>query len=335
MNSGSGSGRATDPRVAVLDLGTNSFNLLIGEIRNENGPDIELLHTDRASVKLGKEGIGSDKIAPAAEERGLKAIQDHLKKIQEWDCGRTLAVATSGIRTASNGPAFLERIEKSTGQRVELIDGDREADLIAEGVRAAVPLGDEPVLILDIGGGSSEFLIADAHRTYWKKSYRIGAARLLNDIAPSDPIRENERKKAEQLLEERINDLLEVSKAYSVKSLVGCSGSFESIADMAFHRFPEAAEARGNGWARVELPHFHTLHQELLKSSLEERYRTPGLARMRAEMIVLGTIFIDTVLRRTGIERILTSYYSLREGILMEEARKMIEASPGRTRTDR
>ncbi len=323
MTSGSGS-VSTDPELlGVLDLGTNTFNLLIGELTETEGrPDIRPLFADRTPVKLRKEMVDGDRLSEAAQQRGIQAIEGHLQTLQEWDCHERIAIGTSGLRSARNAADFLSRVRDRTGLNPEIIDGEREAELITEGVRSALPLGKEPILILDIGGGSSEFIIADESRTYWKRSFEIGAARLLQEIDPSDPITEAEYKKTRERTLEMLTPLRNALQKNPTRTLVGCSGSFESISDMAFHHFPNAADPTDQRAVEVRLSHYQELQRGLLVSNLQERKKMKGLAEMRAEMIVLGSILIETVMEIAGSERLFTSYYALREGVLMEAAKK-------------
>ncbi len=315
MTSGSGSDTTERMRIAVLDLGTNTFNLLIGEQASEQD-ELRILFTDRYPVKLGKEGMEEGLISKEAQERGIEAILAHLKSCREWEVAEWAAIATSGIRSSRNGDRFLEELRKRTGLVPEVIEGEHEAELIGEGIRAAVPLDRTPVLGVDIGGGSSEFLIMDRERTHWKRSFEIGAARMLAHVNPKDPIEMEEVQKAETYIRKTIQPLEAVLKEIPVKTLIGCSGSFESISDMAFHRFPDASDPREKASVEVSLEHFQRIHRALLGSTLNERRNMKGLAEMRAEMIVLGSVMIRTVMDLAGIERLFTSYYALREGAL-------------------
>lgn len=304
--------------MAVLDLGTNTFNLLIGTIE----PELKQLFSSRTVVKLRKESIAGSALAEAAIDRGIRAIEGHLKVAQEWSCEKVVAVGTSGIRAAKNGERFVDRVHEATGIEVERIDGDREAELITEGVRATGALGQKPALILDIGGGSSEFIIADQDRTHWRKSYEIGVARLLKEVRPDEPIRPDQIERVREILWEKASSLEEALKEHEAPAtLIGCSGSFESIAEMAEHRFPDANAVQTRTWVEVALSQYQAIHQDLLRSTLEERLKMTGLAEVRAEMIVLGSILIQEVLEKAGTKRLISSFYSLREGLLLELAR--------------
>ena len=174
---------------AILDFGTNTFNLLIAE-RKERG--FSILHTSKQPVKLGKGGIQANRIAPDAKERGFVAIQNLMEIIALYDVDEIRAFATSAIRNAANGEKFTEDVYRKFGFRVRVIPGEREAELIYKGVRQAVSFDETNMMILDIGGGSNEFIICNIKGIVWKHSFELGMARLMELFTLSDPITSEE-----------------------------------------------------------------------------------------------------------------------------------------------
>jgi exopolyphosphatase/guanosine-5'-triphosphate,3'-diphosphate pyrophosphatase len=305
-------------RIAVIDLGTNTFNLLIAET---NGSGVyNILHNSKLPVKLGKNGIDKKEIRPDAITRGLNAIDRHLHTIREHNVERTYAYATSGVRSAKNGEQFVRMIMQRFNLEVEVISGDREAELVYQGVRQAVRMNGEKALILDIGGGSNEFIIADAENIYWKKSYPLGVARLLAKFKPSDPITIEEIEFISNYLEERLCDLFNEFRRHKVTTLIGASGSFETIVSMiraedpAFDTettlVPEAVD--------IDLTDFENLYQKLINSTLKERKQMKGLESMRLEMIVVATLIVKFVLQKLKINRLVQSNFALKEGVVYE-----------------
>jgi len=195
--------------LAILDFGTNTFNLLIAERKDR---DFEILHVSRQPVKLGRGGIQMNRITPDAFERGFVAIQNHLETIRSHGVTEIRAFATSAIRNASNGNQFVEEVKQRFGLRVRVITGDREAELIYKGVRQAIPMTDEKVLILDIGGGSNEFILCNRNGIIWKRSFEIGMARILELFDLSDPITSEEIQAVESYHLQELQPLLEVVK---------------------------------------------------------------------------------------------------------------------------
>ncbi len=142
-------------KTGIIDMGTNTFNLLI---EDEGG---QVYYNDKIPVKLGQGGIDHNHIAPPAFQRGLDALSRFRTICTEKGAEQIFAFATSAIRSADNGQQFVEEVEEQTGIRTNIIDGDREAMFIYEGVKHAITIGKSPVLIVDIGGGSTEAVIAD------------------------------------------------------------------------------------------------------------------------------------------------------------------------------
>ncbi|MDQ4140147.1 MAG: phosphatase, partial [Bacteroidota bacterium] len=172
-------------RIALIDMGTNTFHLLIAEIKPEGEP--ETLVKLKESVKLGQDGISLGAIAPDAVERALQTLTNFKVEIDKYDVSEVRAVATSAVRNAANGAKLTAAILKQTGIEVEVISGDREAELIYYGVKLALEIGSERSLIIDIGGGSVEFIICDGDTIFWKQSFEIGAQRLMDKFFINDP----------------------------------------------------------------------------------------------------------------------------------------------------
>jgi exopolyphosphatase / guanosine-5'-triphosphate,3'-diphosphate pyrophosphatase len=176
-------------RAAILDLGTNTFNLLIAEYSNKL--PFKTLVNQKIPVKLGEGRINDGEIIPAAFNRGIEAVKKYFGIIEKYKISSIKAYGTSAFRTAQNGQEFLNLLKKSHDLDVEIITGSHEAELIYLGVRQTLSFTGEKFVILDIGGGSNEFIVADMHNILWKKSYNLGVARLLARFNPTDPISSN------------------------------------------------------------------------------------------------------------------------------------------------
>ncbi|HEX2396436.1 MAG TPA: hypothetical protein VHI78_13900 [Bacteroidales bacterium] len=305
-------------RISVIDLGTNTFNLLIVETGEDQA--YKIIYNNKLPVKLGKSGIDKKEIRPDAITRGMNALERHLNTIQEFKSDKTYAFATSGIRSARNGEQFVKMIHQRFGMEVEIISGDREAELIYHGVKQAVNLNEEKVLILDIGGGSVELIIADKETIFWKKSYPLGVARLLAKFKPSDPISIEEIEFISNYLEERLSDLFEEFRKHKIHTLVGASGSFETIAAMIRADDPSFESETGTipQSVEIDLTDFENLYQKLINSTLKERKQMKGLESMRLEMIVVATLIVKFILQKLKITRLVQSNFALKEGVVYE-----------------
>jgi len=308
-------------RVAILDLGTNTFNIFVAEIFPNQ--TYKKVYKSKISVKLGEGGINNNFIESIPFERGINALKKHKKTILKYKAERVIAFATSAIRSASNGSEFVTEVKKNTGIEIEVISGEREAELIYYGVRSAVKMTNAPVLIMDIGGGSTEFIIAQNDKIFWKQSFLLGAARLLDKFKPSNPITVEEIKNIENYFEENLNPLFSAIGTFSnvnkkTLELIGSSGSFDSLAEMIGFRFYQVEALKGKSEYAFDLPDFEKMNQIIILSTAKERLSMKGLTKMRVDMIVISSIFVNYILKRLDIKQMRGSKYSLKEGILWE-----------------
>jgi exopolyphosphatase / guanosine-5'-triphosphate,3'-diphosphate pyrophosphatase len=308
-------------RFAIMDLGTNTFHLLISEI-NSKGESRTIFKSKR-TVKLGEGAIHRQYIDAVPFERGLKAIIGFAGILKKYKVDRVAGFATSAIRGASNGKLFIREIYRHTDLRMEVISGLREAGLIYNGVRQCVPIGRQPVLIMDIGGGSTEFIIANGNRIFWKHSFDIGAARLLELFPPSNPIAEPEIRKINRFLDRELKPLQVAMEKFSVNQLIGASGSFETLAEMMGWRFHKRNNAKSVKSLSLDLKEYEAIHQQLLLSTTAQRMKMKGLVKMRVDMIVPASICTKYVLKKFKLKEMVLSKYALKEGALWELSRNV------------
>jgi exopolyphosphatase/guanosine-5'-triphosphate,3'-diphosphate pyrophosphatase len=216
-------------RIAIIDLGTNTFHLLIAEIR-ESG--YRIIHRDRLAVKIGMGGINRDFITEGGMQRAMVALQSFKNSMDEFDVHRVYAFGTSALRNAKNGIEVVDKIKAITGIEVNIISGDQEAEFIYYGVKSAVGLGNDTSVIMDIGGGSVEFIIADSETIFWKESFEIGAQRLLEKFQHHDPIHFEEIIALDHYLLESLLPLKQALTKYHPTVLVGSSGTFDTLSDI-------------------------------------------------------------------------------------------------------
>ena len=305
---------------AILDLGTNTFLLLIVEA--ESDLTFKILHQSKRVVKLGQGGIGKNHIQKPAFKRGVQALLSLKKTIQKFEVSDVHAFATSAIRSADNGLDFVRAVNSSTGIEIQVIKGEEEAELIYLGVRQCVNLDEQPVLIMDIGGGSIEFILCNETGLLWKHSYNIGVARLLERFSPSDPITEDQIQLVESYLDNQLSDLSEMLVKYPVTRIIGSAGSFESYTDiLGFRNFGKALSSSLLSY-EFDLKQYFDLHNYLIQSTRSQRQSLKGLLRMRVDMIVLASIVANFVMKKYSISRMQYSAYSLKEGALWNSLRR-------------
>lgn len=294
-------------RKAIIDLGTNTFHVLIAD-------GLAIIHEEKQPVRMGLGGINQGIITEAGIERSLKCLHGFAEVCKQYSVSDIKAFGTSALRNASNGEAVANQIKLETGIPVTIISGDEEARYIYQGVRAAVPLGSEKNLLMDIGGGSVEFIIGNQTEIFWKKSIEVGGQRLLERFHKSDPISSSELESLVAHIHESLQPLREPLLNHNPKILVGSSGTFETLSDIYCERKGIVNEKLPN--SPFELNYFESIRKDLTNSTLQERIAIPGMLDWRAEMIVSTCTLIACLLAMHSFNAIRVSRFSLKEGVL-------------------
>ena len=295
-------------RFAAIDLGTNTFHLLIVEIGETNF--FKEIYRERRFVKLAENGI--ETIGEMPFERGIQTLLDYKKMTDELKVNQIKIFGTAALRTASNGELFINQVLEKTGQKIELISGNEEARLIHLGVGLAVPFGVEKGLILDIGGGSVEFIIADKNHVYSAQSFPVGVAVLFNQFHKNDPITKKEIEAINHFLEKKLASFLEILKEHKIRSLIGASGAFEVAENM----LPQYR--KNEFYSVIPIEKFLPLYHQMIPTSMEERLALKGMPAGRADLIIVAYLLIYFVLTHTNIQEIAISKYAVKEGVLKE-----------------
>jgi exopolyphosphatase/guanosine-5'-triphosphate,3'-diphosphate pyrophosphatase len=297
-------------RVAIIDLGTNTFNLLVAE-RDEAGT-LRVVHSEEAAVHLGRGGIEKGLIAADAFQRGLLALERYAMTAKALGAERIAGFGTSALRNAKNGPAFVREAFDRFGIGIEVIPGGEEAGLILDGVRQAVPFGTKPMLVMDIGGGSIEFVLATNKALMWKQSFELGVTRLRERFPTPDPMPFADQLRIGEHLDFHLEPLWAVMDRHWPDTLVGSAGSFDTLAAMI-----AGNEERLLAPQELSLPFTHiafdALKDRLMGMSRAERLAVPGLPEYRVDTIPYALIAIERVLMR-GITALRWSRYALKEG---------------------
>ena len=293
---------------AVIDLGTNTFHLLIAR-KEQDGSYTELFR-ERRFVKLGENGV--ERIGAAPYARGIDTLLHFKTILQEKKVENVRVFGTAALRTAENGTAFTAEVKAKTDLDISLISGEEEARLICIGVRRAVPFSLEKMLIMDIGGGSVEFIIADEKEIYAAQSFPIGVSVLRNKFHKSDPISPEEIQAVQMHLAETLAPVRDMLRAHPVRTLIGASGTFDVLENIV------CGEAVTGLYSEFATEKFYPIYDKFLQTTLQERLNMPGLPADRADMIIAALILIDYVLKIAKIENITVSAYAMKEGMLAE-----------------
>jgi exopolyphosphatase/guanosine-5'-triphosphate,3'-diphosphate pyrophosphatase len=301
-------------KVAVIDMGTNTFHLLIASIE---GGKYEVVLDHKQAVGLGKGGINNRRIMPDAMERALSALRGFRATCEVQQVDRVLLTGTSAVRSSDNQTEFLAAIKKETGWDTFIINGEQEAAWIYEGVKqTGVIPSDHSSLLVDIGGGSVEFVLCNAQEILWKQSFEIGGQRLMDKFDHSDPIAEVEIKEIAYYLKGVLQPLWDgVKSRGGVKTMIGSSGSFDTLCDMYCRERGIVLDEKVKGYP-LPLDSFQTIAKDLLAKNRTERLATPGMIELRVDMIVVSLVLIETLIEQLRIEEIEVSFYALKEGLM-------------------
>lgn len=306
-------------RIAIIDCGTNTFNLLIAE---KIGNELQFIFQDKIPVKIGKGGIESRIIIDEAYQRALKAMQQYAISIKEYKVDKVIATSTSAFRSTDNGPELKKDIFESTGIDVQIISGEEEAAYIYQGVTWALPpQKDVTYLIMDIGGGSTEFILYRNKDILFKESYLLGASRLLEKLKPTDPLSTNGIEKYYQYFNEVLSQtLFESCKKYPPSILVGSSGFFDTLRQITHYAFRGEEPLVNNELNyEISIAEFYACYDRMLPLDLEGRKAIPGMTPFRAEMMGVSMLLVDDVIKQTGVQKIINTSYALKEGVLRME----------------
>ncbi|MFM7730240.1 MAG: hypothetical protein ACKO6L_04295 [Flavobacteriales bacterium] len=304
--------------LAVIDCGTNTFNLLIVE---EHEGEMRQVFSSKLPVKIGAGGFQERRIQPKRMLRALDALLCHHSNCINFGCNPIFAFATSAIRDAQNQDDFLQHVKQKIGLQIHVLSGEQEAEWIARGVRKSMTPTEETALIMDIGGGSVEFIITRGERNLWKASYNIGVSRLHEAYFKSDVSYTKGLGQASYFAEfmdeiqKTTAPLLEALAVHRPTCLIGSSGSFDTLLDLFQEKIVHPNDTE-EICSEIPITHFQQTHQWMMKSKLEERYMHPLIPAIRAEYMPIATVLIDFTLRKSGIQRLLHSPHSLKEGLL-------------------
>ncbi|MFT6715975.1 MAG: exopolyphosphatase/guanosine-5'-triphosphate,3'-diphosphate pyrophosphatase [Saprospiraceae bacterium] len=301
--------------IAVIDLGTNTFNLLIASVNNSS---FRAIYATKEFVQLGKGGINSKIIRGDAFERGLNTLTRFKDKSTSLNCEHIFCIATSAVRNASNGQSFVSEVKQKLNLDIQVIDGNKEAEYIYLGAKQAIQPTYENMLIMDVGGGSTEFIICNEDKIFWKQSFEIGVARLFEAFHKTNPISHEEVLAIEKHLSETLKPLIDAVRKHGVYCLIGCSGAFSSFASMIMHIEDNDDMIDSPTEYLFDIKKFFHVHNDLLKSTLEERLELKGLIKQRAPMIVVGSILVNYILTELSVTKFELSKYALKEGVIID-----------------
>ncbi|HEV3353207.1 MAG TPA: Ppx/GppA phosphatase family protein [Acidimicrobiales bacterium] len=302
-------------RIAAIDLGTNSFHLLVVEA-HPDGTFLPLVR-EKEMLRLGDAVSREGRIGARLMGEAVAAVRRFAAMAEGIGCDEIVACGTSAIREADNGSELVDRIEAETGIRPRVISGRDEARLIFAAVRASVLLDPSPALCFDLGGGSLEVMVGDRAGLLWSTSLKLGVARLTAELVDSDPLSEHDQRRLRDRLTGLLAPVADVAADLGPKLAVGTSGTFCDLARMV-------AAARNGGppvsvnQLCISRQDFLAVHEQVLAATAAERLRMSGLDARRVDLIPAGSMVLATAMELFGFDEFVVSEWALREGIVLD-----------------
>jgi exopolyphosphatase/guanosine-5'-triphosphate,3'-diphosphate pyrophosphatase len=306
--------------LAAIDIGTNSIHMVVVKI-NAQLPSFTIVAKEKDTVRLGDRDPDTGNLTAEAMARSIAALKRCQDLAVSLKADHILAVATSATREAPNGPEFLAQIEAELGIVVNLISGQEEARRIYLGVLSGLDFKEQPHIIIDIGGGSTELILADTHEARFLSSTKVGAVRLSQDFVRTDPISKQEfallQAYIRGMLERPVDELNSYLKTGEKPVLVGTSGTIETLA-MIHALETQGLEPSPLNSYQVKLKDLQSLLNRFVSMGYEQRFALPGMSDKRAEIIVAGTTILVEAMTMLEIDSITICERALREGVIVD-----------------
>jgi exopolyphosphatase/guanosine-5'-triphosphate,3'-diphosphate pyrophosphatase len=306
------------PRIAAIDIGTNSIRCIIAEASKDG--KFKILDDEKATVRLGEGLALTGIISDEASNRALEAIRRFHKLVIGLDVEAVEAVATSAVRTATNGKELIAKLSEELGHEIRIISGEEEAELTATSAISNFDMYGKRYAMIDIGGGSVEIVTAYGNHVEEFYSLELGAVVMTDCYLKSDPIADKELKKLRSFIRGTLKHTFSGMKV-SVDTLIGSGGTVTALGCMAMQmRKDNYVSIHGSEALRAEVVHLLAM---LAHRDLKERRTVPGLNQDRADIIVAGVVVIDELMSFFDANRLIVNERGIREGLLIKAMKRL------------
>ncbi len=306
--------------IAAIDIGTNSLHMVIVKIEAAL-PSFTMIAREKETVRLGDRNLITGELKPEIMNKAIACLGRFKTLAYSLGANTIVSVATSAVRESSNGKEFLHEIETQVGLTVDLISGPEEARRIYLGVLSGMEFNNQPHIIIDIGGGSTELILGDSEEPRSLTSTKIGAVRLTGELVNSDPITETEFKYlqayARGMLERSVEEVQGKLKIGDFPRLIGTSGTIETIATIHAREKLGLVPSTLNGY-QFSLQDLRTWVTRLRRMTNIERAAIPGMPEKRSEVILAGAVILQEAMTLLGVESLTVCERSLREGVIVD-----------------
>lgn len=302
-------------KLAAIDIGTNSIKLLIASVEEDGA--LEVLSREKSLVRLGSETLATGRLSDEAIEAGVSTVEQFLRSVRGSGADLARAVATCAVREASNASDFVSEVRRRTGVSVDVISGDEEARLINLAVRSEFPSRLDPLFLVDIGGGSTEFVVSDGARVLFSESLPLGVVRLADRFARNDPPTDKDRRAMKKEMRAIAKKAVEGVRKTGFKTCVGTSGTIQSLS-LVHEGAILGREILPTGHRTLTRDGLKKVNKLLRRTNAKEKLRISGLDPRRRDISVPGGVLLAWILKRSGADAIVVGERGLREGILLD-----------------
>ena len=302
-------------KIAVIDLGTNGFRLQIAEVPNvqpiskSSTRQFNIIYKENDELKLAADGIHH--IGKVPFERGLAAMRRFSTVVNEQGVQNVKAFGTAALRMADNGQDFINKVKKETGIEIDLITGEREAELIYKGMKLGVPLNAQADVMIDVGGGSVEFIICNTEGVLWAKSFNVGVAILKQNFHQNDPILQDEITAIENFLNENALEFLEKIKEFQPQTPIFSCGTLDFMVKILRGGYLKQ-------YLEIEEKTFSEFYKNWVFLSEKALSEMPEIPNDKVEMLAVSLILMDWVMKKMNAHSLIASANSMKAGILYE-----------------
>ncbi|MCQ2607682.1 MAG: hypothetical protein MJ197_03215 [Bacteroidales bacterium] len=297
--------------IAVVDLGTNTFNCCVVELQNNTFKTLLEFHE---YPQLGANGVAYGIISDEAMERGIESLRVIKERIEPYHCEEVKLIGTSALRNAKNAADFCQRAESLFGFHISIIQGEQEAEYIFLGNNLAFDWGNKTALILDIGGGSNECIICNHDKIIWKHSFECGMQRIVSQYGLSHPLTQERILNIDNYLNEKFALLAEQIEKQPIDLLIGSAGAFDVFRSIYFAQ--KGMQNPNTQAEEIPMNDFKNMVEFLSNHSIDEIESMQGMSIPRAPLLPISARIANFVITKFNIPRLVQSSYSLKEGVI-------------------
>jgi exopolyphosphatase/guanosine-5'-triphosphate,3'-diphosphate pyrophosphatase len=311
------------PILAGIDIGTNTVRLLIADVKDKY--NFKEIRSERRITRLGEGLIENGRLMPSAEERTIFVLKEFGEILKGYPVEALTAVATSAVREAENGRKFIDKIKVETDFDVEVISGEEEAGRTFLGVVAGLNNKNGSLLIMDIGGGSTEFIVSKNAEVLESISTGLGVVKLTERFVKSDPVSEAEIKELNQAIKDELKNLNNRLNGVNNATFVGTAGTITTLAAID-QNLTLYNPLRINNYI-LKKKSVDRIFDNLKSKTIEERLNIPALEKGREDLIIAGTAIVQITMEAFGFNKMIVCDYGLREGIILDMYNRGLKCS--------